>query len=172
MILARALLTGGGLGHLRPAPGTWGSLPPPLAVMLGLLWLGPGWWIDAGLAAGIVVFSWACVGFGTYGESRYGRKDPRQIVADEVAGQCVALLALPWRAMADAASFGWNAALAGAAFLAFRIADITKPPPANGLQRLSGGWGILIDDLIAGAYALIVVQLLARLLLVRLMAAG
>ena len=48
-------------------------------------------------------------------------------------------------------------------FLAFRIFDILKLPPANGLQRVPGGWGILLDDLVAGVQALIVVQLVTRL---------
>ncbi len=59
-----------------------------------------------------------------------------------------------------------NLSIAVVAFLAFRFFDILKPPPARGLQRLGGGLGILIDDLIAGAMALVVVQLLFRLVFV------
>ena len=55
------------------------------------------------------------------------------------------------------------ALVAGAAFVAFRLFDIVKPPPAYRLQRLPAGWGILVDDLIAGAYANIVCQLVLRL---------
>ena len=83
-------------------------------------------------------------------------KDPRQVVADETAGQCVALLFLPWRAVGDAGAWTWNIALAATAFVAFRVFDIVKPPPIHGLQRLGGGRGILVDDLVASVYALVV----------------
>ena len=52
-----------------------------------------------------------------------------------------------------------------AAFIAFRIFDVIKPPPAGPVQRIGGGWGILLDDLVAGLMALGVMQLLARVLL-------
>jgi phosphatidylglycerophosphatase A len=101
-----------------------------------------------------------------------GKKDPGQVVADEIAGQALTLLALPW-AIAD----GWagsptlpegvtpmvfNIGLAVVGFLLFRIFDILKPPPANGLQRLGGGMGILVDDLIAGVMAAAVLQIGVR----------
>ena len=54
-------------------------------------------------------------------------------------------------------------AMIAAAFVLFRIFDVLKPPPANGLQRLGGGLGILVDDLVAGAMALVVLQLVVRL---------
>ena len=59
----------------------------------------------------------------------------------------------------------FNVLLALGAFACFRGFDITKFPPINRLQKLPKGWGILIDDLIAGIYALIVIQLVARFLL-------
>ena len=55
--------------------------------------------------------------------------------------------------------------MAATAFFAFRICDIVKPPPANGLQKLPAGWGILVDDLVAGVYALVLTQLLVRFVL-------
>ena len=85
--------------------------------------------------------------------------------ADEVAGQAITLLFLPWRAPGEPGALAFNLTLAALAFLAFRAFDITKPPPARSLERLPGGWGILVDDLIAGAMALVVVQLIARLAL-------
>ncbi|MHC5023758.1 MAG: phosphatidylglycerophosphatase A [Planctomycetota bacterium] len=87
----------------------------------------------------------------------------------EVAGQCVALLALPWRDVATSGGWTWNLALAATAFLAFRLFDILKPPPANGMQRWPAGRGILADDLVAGLYALIATQLIARLVLPEIM---
>jgi phosphatidylglycerophosphatase A len=110
-------------------------------------------------------FGVACVRFGGLAEDRYRTKDPRQVVADETAGQCVALLLLPWRDVAETGSWPWNLTLAAAAFAAFRLFDIAKPPPIRGLQRVAGGGGILIDDLVAGLYALVVVQIVARFIL-------
>ena len=154
------LLTSFGLGLMRPASGTWGSTPPPLLV-LGLLALGAGQVVvNTSLVVMGLVFSIACVAFGRYAESKWGKKDPGQVVADEVAGQSIALLALPW-----SYDFLQDAVMAASAFLAFRIFDILKPPPANQLQRLPAGWGILVDDLFAGVYALVVVQVLWRAVL-------
>lgn len=150
-----------GIGRLRPAPGTWASLPP--VVVAGCLWLWghkPDGAVYILVVTGILlVFSAACVLQGRRAEVYYGRKDPSNAVADETAGQCLPLLALPSAAFAD-----WKleaVTLAGGFFL-FRLFDIIKPWPANSLQRLGGGWGILIDDLIAGLYAVVVLQLCVR----------
>ncbi len=158
------LLTAGGLGHMRPASGTWGSTPPPALALL-LVWLTDANHLVVNIALVVMgaLFAWSCVAFGRHAEQRWGKKDPGQVVADEVAGQCIALLALPWVPMTDTNSLVRNVAMAAAAFLLFRIFDIIKPPPASGLQRLPAGWGILVDDLFAGAYALIVVQIGVRL---------
>jgi phosphatidylglycerophosphatase A len=85
----------------------------------------------------------------TLEERASGRKDPNYIVIDEVAGQLVALIACP---------LVWQALLAG--FILFRGFDILKPPPVRMLERLPEGTGIVVDDLGAGVYALIVLQLL------------
>ncbi len=109
-----------------------------------------------------VIFSIACVALGDYAEQRFGKKDPGQVVADEVAGQCIALLFLPWKSFAAEDGALWNVLLALGAFAAFRFFDITKLPPINRLQSIRGGWGVLIDDLIAGVYAAVVVQMVVR----------
>ena len=156
-----ALVTVFGLGRLKPAPGTWGSTPPPV-VALVMLWSGAAaWMVNAALALLGAAFAIACVRFGAWAEKRFGEKDPGQVVADETAGQCVALLFLPWRAPGDGNAWTWNLALAAGAFVAFRVFDILKPPPIRRLQHVAGGWGILLDDLLAGVYALVVVQLIA-----------
>jgi phosphatidylglycerophosphatase A len=157
------LVTTGGLGHLRPASGTWGSMPPvALAGALILAGCGPTTQpllYHAALAAVFLLFGWACVAFGHVGETAYGRKDPSQVVADETCAQCIPLAFLPAAATATPAR---TAATLALAFVAFRIMDIIKPPPAHQLQRLRGGWGILVDDLFAGLYAAAVVQLVTR----------
>ncbi|MBY0308608.1 MAG: phosphatidylglycerophosphatase A, partial [Phycisphaerales bacterium] len=163
------LITTFGLGLLRPAPGTWGSLPPCALAAA---------WAVAGRARGLgsvgnalwytvmvfmaLYFSWVCVKFGDRAEAEFGRKDPSQVVADETAGMAVTLLFMPhaWLIVPGATlqqsltrtMFAQLAAIA-LAFVLFRIADILKLPPANGLQRFKGGWGILLDDLVAGVQA-------------------
>lgn len=131
-----------GAGLLRPAPGTWGSLVA-LALGCGL------WWFDplalyAGAALTAVGGVWAADAY----ERGAGRHDAPEVVIDEVAGQWVALAALP---LAGAALTLQGAA---AAFLLFRLFDIWKPGPIGWAdRRLSGGLGVMVDDLLAGAAA-------------------
>jgi len=154
----RLSVTAMGLGHLRPAPGTWGSLPPLVAVLVLLALGAPEWFIALVMAAGAAKASVLCLVYGDRAEATYGRKDPSCVVIDEVAGQCVAFLWLPWSTLGGDAIIGslttHQLIVAVMGFLLFRASDIVKPPPARGLQRLRGGTGILVDDLIAGAYAL------------------
>lgn len=164
----RAMVTTFGLGDLRPAPGTWGSMPPVLlAGMLIAVGLGPShgstgcWVFNGAMVLVLLVFSYGCVAFGDAAEARFGKKDPGHVCADETAGVCIPLLFLSPIAAATPLH---TAATLLLVFLAFRIFDILKLPPANGLQRVPGGWGILLDDLVAGAQAAIVVQLVTRLL--------
>ncbi len=158
------LVTTCGLGHCRPFPGTWGSLPPPiLAGVLMAMDLGPlasPWVYNTVLIATLLIFAWACVRDGDAAEARFGEKDPSEVVADETAGQCLPLLFLPWQAVATPALAAFTCVFA---FLSFRVFDIVKPWPAGRLQRVPGGWGILLDDLFAGVYAAIAVQALCRL---------
>lgn len=164
-LIRTGIVTVGGLGFLRPAPGTWGSLPP---VALALAWLGFGLPIDlinfAILIVGVIAAA-GCLEFGGWAESRWGKKDASHVVADETAGQSLAMLFLPWREIHIAEDWVWNLALALVTFLLFRAADILKPPPADSMQKLPGGQGILIDDLIAGFYAACAAQVIGRLLM-------
>ncbi len=92
----------------------------------------------------------------TLEERGCGRKDPSHVVIDEVAGQLLTLVLCP---------IVWQALLAG--FILFRAFDIVKPPPVRSLERLPEGTGIVVDDLGAGIYALIVLQLLLHFWRVR-----
>lgn len=172
-------ITSFGLGHLKPASGTWGSLPPAIfaaaAVLMGLTnqelvrsadmdlvysWSTSGFWIYHGvLAAMFLFFGAACIVQGGAAEVRFGKKDPSQVVADETCAQCLPLMFLPAEVLLRTDTALFTVAFA---FVAFRVFDIVKPWPANGLQRIAGGWGILIDDLVAGVYAAIIVQVVAR----------
>ena len=143
------LATAGGLGLLKPAPGTWGSLPP--AVLAGGLA-----YVSESAVVGTMV---ALLALGTAGsillapwyEAHFGRSDPGEVVVDEVAGMSLALLLVPWSI--DAAAPWWPVVQCGIMFLAFRAFDITKPPPIGASQNLPRGWGVLVDDLLAGLAA-------------------
>ncbi len=153
------LLTVFGLGRLRPAPGTWGSMPPVvLAAVLIAAGIAPGsGWFEAALLAVMLVFSGACIAQGDLAEAVFGKKDHGSIVADETAGQCVTLLflsLLPEAALATPLATANTLLLS---FLAFRAMDIVKPWPADRTQKLAAGWGVLIDDLFAGFYAFLIV---------------
>ena len=158
-------LTTFGLGHCRPASGTWGSLPPvAIAGFLIIVGLGPAeapLLYHGVLIAILLTASAACIVFGEWAEAWFGKKDPGYVVADETAGQCIALFMLPVAAPALTAAglFPLVCALS-VAFVSFRIFDIFKPPPADALQALPAGWGVLIDDLFAGVYALIATQVI------------
>lgn len=151
-----------GLGSLRPAPGTWGSLPPAV-IAFTLLVAGTGPWAGGWAYHGVLLFvcawaCWACVSQGAQAEARWG-KDPSNAVADETAGQCIALAIPPAGVLGSVTPVRAAAIYVFVAFVAFRVMDIVKPPPAYQIQRCKAGWGILLDDLIAGVYALLAVQL-------------
>ncbi|MCU1284711.1 MAG: phosphatidylglycerophosphatase [Acidobacteriales bacterium] len=86
---------------------------------------------------------------GTIVAKELGKKDPSQVVIDEVAGQLIAMIAIP---------LNWKYILAS--LILFRAFDIVKPPPVRQLERLPAGTGIMMDDVAAGLYALGIVQLL------------
>jgi phosphatidylglycerophosphatase A len=145
--LATLLATGLGSGFLPKAPGTWGSL---LAVFMG-----EGLFQVVGLigVAGFAAVS-TLVGVPVSGSVAVlrGRKDPGEIVVDEIAGQAIALAGL--HAVIPAvvsAPLRWG--LVVFAFGLFRAFDILKPGPIDRLQSLPGGWGVMADDLLAGALA-------------------
>jgi len=153
-------LTTFGLGYMRPASGTWGAMPPVLLAALMLaIGFGPADapWIYFGvLLVILILFAAVCVARGDEAEARWGH-DPSQVVADETAGQCIPLLLIPDAAQNDARIAVF---LLLAAFFAFRFFDITKLEPARSLQNLRSGWGIMLDDIAAGAYAAVVVWVL------------
>lgn len=155
----RLLVTSFGLGDMRPASGTFGSLPPVL-LAAAMIFAGAPWWaVSATLLVVLVVFAAACVLYGDAAEAHFNEKDPGSVVADETAGMCLPLLLLPL----DHASSAWRVVLILAiAFVLFRVLDIIKPWPARGLQRLPSGWGVLIDDLVVGVMAMVVMQVVVR----------
>jgi phosphatidylglycerophosphatase A len=141
---------GCGFGPL--VPGTFGSL---VGLALALLVPETAW--TAGILGGVAVASALTVLLGPAAARAAGRKDPQQVVMDEVAGMMLALLLVPAPSPAEAAC----------AFLLFRAFDILKPPPGRSLERLPGGWGILLDDLVAGLYAMAALWLVGEVLPLR-----
>ena len=135
----------GGAGHAPVASGTVGS-----ALALVALWLIP--FTPRGLLVTLVVVTVAGIWAAGRVERALGQKDPGLIVIDEVAGMTVAMLWAP---------LSLPALLAG--FVLFRVFDIVKPWPAHAAQRLSGGLGVMVDDLIAGLYAAAVLAVARRL---------
>ncbi len=137
-----------GAGRLRPGPGTWGALATALLWWLLASHLSPSARIPVILVLIVVVVAIG-IPASTLEARGCGRKDPSHVVIDEVAGQLVTLIACP---------IVWPALLAG--FILFRVFDILKPPPVRALEKLPEGTGIVVDDLGAGVYGLIVLQLL------------
>ena len=139
-----------GAGHLRPGPGTYGSVAAVLLWYAAAHLLHP---TPTTLALGTLAAAILAIAIGipaaTIVARESGREDPGHVVIDEVAGQLIALLAIPpdWP----------HAALS---LLLFRLFDILKPPPIRQLERLPAGTGIMLDDVAAGLLALAVAQLI------------
>lgn len=145
------LVTAGGLGLLKPAPGTWGSLPPvALAAIMAALAPDDIWWAMLAVAA---MASVLCVVLTPWAEAYFRRTDPGEVVIDEVAGMALALGLSPLIVAPANATDVHLAICIIAAFIWFRVFDILKPPPIAQLQRLPRGWGVLLDDLLAGIAA-------------------
>jgi len=161
-----------GVGLIPVAPGTWGS-----AVGV-VLYLGLGRLtervFDYSVARGldlspqqfpaiqttvlllvILLVALAGIWAATRAERLLGKKDPGAVVVDEVAGQLITFLFVPWLT-----TWTWSVV---AGFVAFRVFDIWKPYPVRRLEGLGGGLGIMADDMLAGFYAAATMSLLVTL---------
>jgi phosphatidylglycerophosphatase A len=164
-----------GVGLIPIAPGTWGS-----AVGV-VLYLGLGHLTERifdyavkhgldlspqqlpGIMATVMLFAILAVALAgiwaaTRAEKLLGKKDPGAVVVDEVAGQLIAFLFVPWQT-----TWTWSVV---AGFIAFRVFDIWKPYPVRRLEGLGGGLGIMADDMLAGFYAAAAMSLLVTLRLI------
>lgn len=141
---------GFGLGRIKPAPGTWGSLwGVPIGWLLG--YCDTEWWARL-LVAG-VMFA-VGVPICAKGAQLRNTKDPGSVVWDEMAAFPIVYAFVPLEGNSL-----WLVLTAG--FVLFRIFDIWKPPPVRQCDRLTGGFGIMIDDTIAALYAAGILFLLA-----------
>jgi len=145
------LVTVGGLGLLKKAPGTWGSIPPAVALFALLAAHADKTIYFIVAAATALLASAACVALTPWSERRFGRSDPRMMVLDEVAGMAIAAMAPPAGAFHSPVTAAVYIAIA---FALFRVFDIAKPGLIDTLQKLSHGWGVLLDDLAAGGVAM------------------
>ena len=169
-----------GVGYFPVAPGTMGSL-----VGVGLfvaIWVESFSWLEAHAVRGrlnlhyiftlqmsfmlVIIFLLTMAGIwaASRAEKLVKKKDPSIVVIDEVAGQMIALLSGPFWAPT------WWSVLS--AFLLFRAFDIWKPYPIRRLEHLESGLGIMLDDVLAGAYALIVNSVLISAYLLWFPSAG
>jgi phosphatidylglycerophosphatase A len=133
--LALGVATVFGVGYIPFASGTFGSLAGLL------LWTFLPSSMAIQIAVIVVLFVVGSI-TGSVAERHFGRTDPSQVVIDEVVGMLITLFLNP---------VGWVGAIC--AFLLFRVADVVKPYPANELERLPGGTGVMADDAMAAVYA-------------------
>ncbi len=138
--LLKYLATLGFIGYLPVAPGTFGSLVAAIFFVL----LKPG---DVATVSLLIIVILIGTIAAHHMEKVLNEKDSRHIVIDEFAGYIVSVLLLPSR---------WPYYVA--AFLLFRFFDILKPPPLRRMERFPGGLGIMADDILAGVYTNILLQ--------------
>ena len=143
-----------GVGYLPLMPGTFGSLLA-VGIFLLLARFVPGSSLIVAVVVLILAFTVVGIWAGTRTEQLLGRKDPGKVVVDEVAGQFIALFPLTLFTH-------WSTTAVIVSFILFRFFDIVKPYPANRLQELNGGAGIMCDDLVAGVYGAVVISIILR----------
>jgi phosphatidylglycerophosphatase A len=171
-----------GVGYAPLAPGTWGSLLG--VCIYGLFNAAYASWPrlappgGAGISAAgavenlsqgvlraaqlrtlillvfVLVLTWVGIWAAARTEKLLGRKDPGIVVVDEVVGQLIAFLFVPFNS-------GWWVIVGG--FVSFRVFDIWKPYPIRRLEMLESGLGIMADDVLAGVYAAILMSLLVSI---------
>lgn len=141
--LAVLVSTFGYVGFFPVAPGTAGSFAA-LALYAVLRWVGEPGFEAVAIVAVFAVGVWAS----TRAETLLGTEDPGPVVIDEVLGMLMTLGGMPL-------------SLTGVAvgFVLFRVFDVVKPFPARRLERAPGGWGIMLDDAMAGIYGHLVLRL-------------
>lgn len=131
-----------GTGYIKYASGTFGSL---VGILLWVLFVPDTYIFQIFVLAAIFIIS---VLFSSLAEGIYNKKDDRKIVVDEVAGMWCSVAFLPKTFM-----------FLFAGFLLFRIFDIKKPLFIKKIQKIRGGFGITIDDIVAGIFANVILQI-------------
>ncbi len=147
--ISELTLTFGGVGWIPFASGTWGSA----AAVLCLFLIPAGVFVPV-VAIGALVLLVVGSLMANDAEKLFGRPDPAPVVLDEVVGMMVSVAFL---AKPDVADFIL-------AFVLFRVFDILKPPPVRQVEKVAGGWGIFLDDVLAGLYTNAILRLLPLVL--------
>ncbi len=144
------LATGFGTGYSPIASGTVGTLPALL--FMWFLWpVLPGWWLQLAFA---VVLAAVAIPICSAAERQFQTKDDGRIVADEYLTFPICMLGLPMQPV-----------MLAVAFVSCRVFDILKPEPADRVQAVKGGTGIVLDDVVAALYSLAVNHLIYHFLL-------
>jgi phosphatidylglycerophosphatase A len=157
-LLAVVIATAFGSGLIPLGSGSWGSIIGLLAVYGLIDYSGSDVLLaQNSLIVAVIVSAAAGIWSGSRAEKIFNRKDPGQVVIDEVCGQILTFVFFaPYLPLLGERWLWWM--IAG--FALFRLFDIFKPYPINKLQELDGGFGVMMDDLFAGIYAASVLSLL------------
>jgi len=151
--LPRMIATVGCIGYSPLAPGTMGSL----AIALVFLLLPPYLTIVPQISVLVILFAaavWSAQQMAmAHRQAASGKIDPQEVVIDEAMGMAITLAFVPL-----------NLKTIALGFLLFRILDVTKPFPVRRFEKLPGGWGIVMDDVMAGVYANLSLQIIAKFL--------
>jgi len=151
--MKRLAASGFGLGWLPLAPGSWGSLPPAIIFALMSCFNVSSTMITIVMGVLALAGSVICVKCAPASIAATGDTDPNEVVADEIAGQAITfVLAGPFIRVYPYTCISVYTLAVGGFFL-FRLFDVIKPCPARRLEKLPQGWGILVDDIVAGVYA-------------------
>ncbi len=162
----RWIVSGGGAGFLRPAPGSWGTaVPAALMWILMTARVSQATWTGVLLAIGALA-SVLLILYGKWAAAYYREPDPGTVVLDEYAGFALTILAVPVPSWC-ATHGGWGAfVFVAGLYVLFRLTDTLKLPPANWLEKLPWGWGVLCDDLASAVQANVIAQIIVRLWLI------
>jgi phosphatidylglycerophosphatase A len=150
-----AISTGAGTGYAKYAPGTFGSL---LGIPLGLWWLQFPGWVAMLMAAALILILVPIVQRSC---EHWGVADASMVTIDELIGQAITLIGLRHFVRNEECLPPWYYILG--AFVLFRILDITKPFPARSMDRQPNGWGVMLDDTVAGVYGALVLYGIVRI---------
>jgi phosphatidylglycerophosphatase A len=159
--MKRLLTSCFGLGWLPLAPGSWGSLPSAVGFGLACYFGGSELVVFLLMLAFFVSGSIVCLKFSGAAVVATGKADPNEVVADEVAGQALTFLAMPF-VIGQAPSVRQIVVIVVLGYFLFRLFDTVKPWPSYRLEELPDGWGILADDLMAGVYAGLALMIAAK----------
>jgi phosphatidylglycerophosphatase A len=146
--LIKLVATGFGVGYIKYIPGTAGSF---LGVLFYLVVLKDvKWWVYLLVLFGLLVLG---IKVSSTAERIFQKKDSQKIVIDEITGYLISMFLLPPKVLFISLSF-----------VLFRILDILKPYPLSRIQRLRGGFGVMLDDFFSGVLTNAVLQLVYRIL--------